>query len=293
MRHHAVMIGWAAAMWVGLSIPVMVGAAPAAPLATATRPALQAASRPATQPAALSPEERLRRRLSPFDDNVKVTFDDQFMVVESDGIPTHQVGDFPNRGNPNAIRKQNYVFRIPLRPRSRSDGKNTPTPMGPIGVAINGVPFYNPYNAEGNDAVMGPFAEVFDSCCGHPDQLGRYHYHQYPVCVKSPFRDPAGEHSPLIGFAFDGYAVYGPLGEDGKPPSDLDDCNGHSDARRGYHYHVSSKFPYIVGAYRGQVDRANFDQRGRFAGGREPGGDGRPRGPHPQGRPPRPPRPER
>ena len=29
----------------------------------------------------------------------------------------------------------------------------TRTPMGPIGVAINGVPFYNPYNAQGDDAA--------------------------------------------------------------------------------------------------------------------------------------------
>ena len=37
-----------------------------------------------------------------------------------------------------------------------------------------------------------------------------YHYHKYPVCVKSPFVDEGEEHSPLIGFAFDGFPVYGP-----------------------------------------------------------------------------------
>jgi hypothetical protein len=163
--------------------------------------------------------------------------------------------------------------------------------MGPIGVAINGVPFYNPYNREGNDAVEGPFAEVFDSCCGHPDELGRYHYHKYPVCVKSPFRDEDGKHSPLIGFAFDGFAIYGPQDEDGEPPKDLDECNGHSDAERGYHYHVTAKSPYILGAYRGEIDRNNFDQRGRFAGGRREGPPPGPRppfgGPPPGGPPPR------
>jgi hypothetical protein len=200
------------------------------------------------------------------------------LIVHSDGIPTHKTGTFPNRDNPNRIRKQDYVFKIPRRPNLAA--RPTKLPMGPIGVAINGVPFYNPYNREGNDAVEGPFAEVFDSCCGHPDQLGRYHYHKYPLCVKSPFRDEPGQHSPLIGLAFDGFAIYGPNGQNGQPPADLDECNGHTDAERGYHYHVTSKFPYILGAYRGEVDRSNFDQRGRFAG-------GRPAGPPPGGRPPR------
>lgn len=181
-----------------------------------------------------------------FSKNVKISFDDKFMIVESDGIPNHETGQFPNEHNPNSIRKQNYRFLIPLHPQLAEE--TTPLPMGPIGVAINGIPFYNQYNSQGKNAVEGPTAEVFDSCCGHPDQMGRYHYHKYPVCVHNPFKDQekAGEHSPLIGYAFDGYAIYGPNGEDGKPPQDLDECNGHSDSIRGYHYHVTAKFPYIL-----------------------------------------------
>ncbi len=203
----------------------------------------------------------------PFLDNVKVTFTETHMIVESDGIPNHKTATYPNANNPNSILKQNYKFKIPLKPRIAE--RPAPLPMGPIGVAINGIPFYNPYNREGHNAVEGPFAEVFDSCCGHPDPRGRYHYHTYPVCVKSPFRDVAGQHSPLIGYAFDGYAVYGPNDTDGKPPANLDDCNGHEDRERGYHYHVTAKFPYILGAYRGVVDRENFD------GPRGPRGPGR------------------
>src|SRR5206468_12041993 len=61
--------------------------------------------------------------------------------------------------------------------------------------AVNGVPFYNPYNAEGQDAAMN---DVFDECCGHPDPMGRYHYHIYPKCIHTSFVDKPGEHSPLI-----------------------------------------------------------------------------------------------
>ena len=132
-------------------------------------------------------------------------------------------------------------------------------------MAINGVPFYNPYNAQGRDAVLGPNSEVFDSCCGHPDPLGRYHYHKYPICLKSPFSDPEGQHSPILGYMFDGFALYGPNGPDGQPARDLDECNGHEDAERGYHYHVTSEFPYLIGAYRGTPDPGDID-RPRFPG---------------------------
>ena len=175
----------------------------------------------------------------------------------SNGIPNHPTASYPNAHNPNSILEQDYHFHIPLKPKMAA--RPASLPFGPIGIAVNGIPFYNPYNAEGMDAVFGPYAEVFDSCCGHPDPMGRYHYHKYPVCVNSPFRDPLGKHSPLIGWAFDGFAVYGPNGEDGSPPKDLDDCNGHADLLRGYHYHVTKQFPYILGAYRGVVEMSNFE----------------------------------
>ena len=214
--------------------------------------------------------------------NVKVTVTDEHFVVESDGIPNHKTAKYPNRDNPNRILKQKYKFKIPRHPQRAAE--TTPLPMGPIGVAINGIPFYNPYNRERRDAVTGPFAEVFDSCCGHPDPMGRYHYHKYPVCVKSPFQNSEGEHSPLIGIAFDGFGVYGPNDSNGKPPSDLDDCNGHEDETRGYHYHVTEKFPYILGAYRGVVEMANFDgPRGGRPGGPGAGHPGGPGGGPPRG----------
>jgi hypothetical protein len=208
---------------------------------------------PATQP------------VHPFRKNVKVEVTDDYLIVHSDGIPDHSTGPFPNRFNPNTIKKQNYTFRIARHPQHADHV--TRLPMGPIGVAINGVPFYNPYNAQGQDAARN---EVFDECCGHPDPLGRYHYHIYPKCIHTSFSDPKDEHSPLIGYAFDGFAIYGPNGEGGKPPTDLDECNGHTDGTRGYHYHVSRTFPYILGGYRGVVERSNLDGPGR-----RPGGPGR------------------
>ena len=136
--------------------------------------------------------------------------------------------------------------------------------MGPIGMALNGVVFFNPFEAGGMNAIEG-YAEVWlDSCCGHPQQHGVYHYHKYPSCVKSPFADDGQRHSPVLGFAFDGFPVHGPYEEAGVMARDLkgeralDVCNGHTDPARGYHYHVTpGRFPYIIGGYAGVPEPSN------------------------------------
>jgi hypothetical protein len=197
----------------------------------------------------------------PFTGNVRVTCTETHLVVESDGVPDHATGTFPNRDNPNPIRRQGYVFRIPRRPQVAE--APTELPMGPIGVGINGVPFYNPYNAERRDAVTGPYAEIFDQCQGHPDRRGRYHYHQHPICISAGQEAHPGNHSPPIGYAFDGFGIYGPKGDGGRAPADLDRFNGHADAERGYHYHVTDRFPYVIGGYRGVVEAVNLDRPGR------------------------------
>ncbi|MCH2582406.1 MAG: hypothetical protein MK133_14550, partial [Planctomycetes bacterium] len=47
-------------------------------------------------------------------DNVTITYLDDVMVIESDGIPQHETGPWP--GNPNVIGEQNYEIEIPLNP---------------------------------------------------------------------------------------------------------------------------------------------------------------------------------
>jgi len=61
----------------------------------------------------------------------------------------------------------------------------------------------------------------FDTCGGHPDQCGNYHYHAQtkPGCV---YNDTTGKHSPLFGLMFDGVPIYGTLGDNGVVPTNLD-----------------------------------------------------------------------
>lgn len=194
--------------------------------------------------------------------DLRVSHDDRFLILESQNLPNHPTAKFPNSGNPNAIRAQNFRFKLPLVPTPAE--AVTTVPMGEIGVAINGVVFFNPFEAGGMNAVAGYFEEWFDSCCGHPQQSGVYHYHKYPSCVKTPFPDDGTAHSPVIGFAWDGYPVYGPYVAAGVMAKDLtgvdalDVCNGRFDPDRGYHYHATpGKFPYLIGGYAGVPERSN------------------------------------
>lgn len=200
--------------------------------------------------------------------NVQIAHDGRHLVIQSQGYPNHATAKFPNDKNPNSIRVQNFTFRLPLEPvRNR---EITQLPMGPIGVALNGVVFFNPFERGGMNAVEGYGQEWLDSCCGHPEMRGVYHYHKYPSCLKSPFVDDGKQHSPVIGFAFDGFPIHGPYEGDGQMARNLsgkeklDACNGHSDPARGYHYHVTpGKFPYIIGGYRGKVEASNNRQLAR------------------------------
>jgi hypothetical protein len=42
----------------------------------------------------------------------------------------------------------------------------------------------------------------------------------------------------MIGYALDGFGIFAWRDAAGEVPSDLDECRGHSDGIRGYHYHA-------------------------------------------------------
>jgi hypothetical protein len=204
-------------------------------------------------------------------DNVVLEFkDNQTLIVRARNLPNHPTGEFPERGgkkgNPSYIQEHNYTYYLPLNPVKNpkamamdKTNSNRALPMGPTGLAINGVVFYNPFDAGMQDA-----SDLLDRCCGHPSPDNRYHYHKYPICVKSPFVDEGEEHSPLIGWAFDGFPIYGPYEAKGLMARDdkehpLNEFNLHYDEERGWHYHVTpGRFPYVIGGYWGEVDARNF-----------------------------------
>jgi hypothetical protein len=199
-----------------------------------------------------------------------ISFTEKHLVMKSKNLPNHPTAVFPDRsrfldGNPNFIQEQRDTWFIPLEPKENPQRvamtmvNKRALPMGPIGVALNGVVFFNPFDHIADaDAVWR-----LDRCCGHPSPFSSYHYHKYPVCVNTPWADDGAAHSPLIGFAFDGFPVYGPyesagvLAKDSKA-NPLNEYNLHADDARGPHYHVTpGKFPHIIGGYWGEVDASN------------------------------------
>lgn len=135
------------------------------------------------------------------------------VYVNSSGIPSYTIGPWPQ--NPNMPTNQNYLVRIP-RTAVPQTGTTTNTPLGKIGMWINGLPIYNPLDGRSylNQNTWHQNANVveapsYDSCLGHPDGGGRYHHHLMPSCLYtiSPL-----VHAPIVGYAFDGFPVYGPHG---------------------------------------------------------------------------------
>lgn len=189
--------------------------------------------------------------------------DGDYVVIKTNGRPEHKSPYYDNTQweatlyeayngsnglyaqNPNKIGSQNYTFKIPLNPAVATN--HTATGLGPIGVSLNGVPFYNQY--AGPSQPLTNEINSFDQYNGHPDQTLRYHYHMEPLYLTTQ----EGK-SALLGFLLDGFPVYGPM-ENGSAVlnANLDAYHGHTHATTEYpdgiyHYHITSADPYINGS---------------------------------------------
>jgi YHYH protein len=199
--------------------------------------------------------------------------------ITGTGLPPHSTGVFPIQKtdpvftydrNPNSISAQTISVNIALQPKLAAN----PTCMsgGAIGYTLTGVALFNGFDADQRDA---PAHEIQDRCGGHPEKNGAYHYHNLSTCL-----DNSGSgHSPLVGYALDGFGIFGNRGVDGVELTNasLDECHGHSHdvAIDGvmvnqYHYHATAMFPYTVGCFRGTPTRLGPNAAG--AGGAAPSG---------------------
>ena len=183
------------------------------------------------------------------------------LVVASNGLPNHPTGVFPIASsdpayqydrNPNSIKQHTISVALPRHPKVAS----RPTCVGgTIGIARNGIPIFSAFDAGGRDA---PAHELQDSCSGHPEITGQYHYHWLPRCLIEGAS--TRRQSPLVGYALDGFGIYGPRGAHGKLlwSRDLDACHATTSTvtwqgkrKRIYHYVATYDFPYVVGCFRG------------------------------------------
>jgi hypothetical protein len=207
-----------------------------------------------------------------------VTIEGDTRVIAGNGLPDHPTGVFPIAadddaaaidplGGQDGVVAHDFTFELPANPAENAE----PTCAGgEAGVTVDGVLVNVAIDAAGRDALAW---EVLDACQGHPNAAG-YHHHSVSDCVEDT-RSGEGGHSDLVGYALDGFGIFGHYGEDGEvlTNEDLDECHGHTheiewdgETVEMYHYHATYEFPYTIGCFRGTPINA------MAGGGPPPGG---------------------
>jgi len=158
-----------------------------------------------------------------------IEYTDSSIIVKSNGIPNH---DFQS-GIGCCASEQNYTWTLPRYPRIAKEVTMAPD-RGPIAITVTGVPIYGPEEGPGGDAVAlhhDYFVEdrqpiELGLCGGHSGPDGTYHYHFDANCTHWHPDEESGEkwidwvidkidktiHSPILGYAFDGFPIYGMYG---------------------------------------------------------------------------------
>ena len=208
--------------------------------------------------------------------------------IQMSGCPNHQTASILYGNEPIVIDRD---IEIPAYPCFADTYYNLTCESGTIGVTLNGISILSRYqggdcgNGEDNNAIENEHLD-FDQCGGHASDspFFEYHYHIAPSCLLDQMGDydNVTSHSPLIGWAYDGFPVYGPhsIGGVEMYPCDhtnasseycLDDCGGTSQYEIDgflYHYHLQgplsdlvtrsvdpypdeSRTPYTMGCWRG------------------------------------------
>ncbi len=177
-----------------------------------------------------------------FQCQVTVSIQNGEMVVDSNGIPNH---DFLSTMGCCAD-EVDLEWHITLNPVEDTNGGHSSTncpaangrwecapDRGAVAVAVNGVPIFGPEEGPGGDAVALHFdyfdenrQPIFLGWCTSHSAGNNFHYHYDAQCQ---FWDAATNedmsdyeiaklqsqyHSPIIGWAFDGYPIYGMYGYD-------------------------------------------------------------------------------
>jgi hypothetical protein len=122
---------------------------------------------------------------------------------------------------------QNWVFNIPATPKfiaadyasSLSSATELKEVGGLVGVTINGIEIRSCYGGtkygictDYDTSATNVEGDTFDYCGGHGNP---YHYHQAPTCLINQIGDRTDGSSPHVGWAADGFPIYGNKGPGG------------------------------------------------------------------------------
>jgi hypothetical protein len=153
--------------------------------------------------------------------HVTLSFTDTMVTVTSTGIPNH---DYES-GSGCCATTQNSVKTFPLYPQIASS-VTYPSQRGSIATAVNGVAIFGPEDSQGQDVVIATYSDPstqprLELCDAHSEPMsGVYHYHADGNCLHyhGSMADydfskvDSSTHSKIIGFAPDGFPIYGTYG---------------------------------------------------------------------------------
>jgi hypothetical protein len=180
--------------------------------------------------------------------------------------------------NPGSIKAQTVSLSISASPKVNAQATCV---GGEVGISLDGPAIFSAIDAGGRDAQA---YELQDSCSGHPQNTGQYHFHGLSNCA---------DKTKQFGWALDGFPIWGPIdpvtGQEWSN-DELDECHGiTSEITIGgakvamYHYVANDQYPYVVGCFRGTASARTI-----VGGGAQPGG-GPPSPPAEPDSPPSPP----
>lgn len=152
--------------------------------------------------------------------------DSRVRRIYSNSLPDHETGAFPNPGNPNTISAQRVTLTMCAQPRIADevtwlDQGAGNCPFWVFGVATNGLEFdpianeffrnpnTNQLNRDWNLYAGSEFVNLgLDMNDAHVQPTGKYHYHGLPTKWIEKLEIDPNEHSPIIGYAADGFPIY-------------------------------------------------------------------------------------
>ena len=249
------------------------------------------------------------QRGTDFEARVEIATGEGACLLTSNAIPNHDFDDESARfATP--VTASEKTFAIPRAPSMAA----APTDLALAsydGVMLNGVVIdrlaagcfgvgdgrigcFDPSTPWRYDPMAPTAGFGTDAHHAHTQPDGRYHYHGDPLAMYGDGSEP----SPVIGYAADGFPIYGPYFDDagtvraavsgytlrsGARPSgtgesggeydgtyvddyeftgagDLDECNGMTVGGQ-YGYYVTASYPWVIGCLRGTPD-PSFDKMG-------------------------------
>ncbi|WP_353826960.1 YHYH protein [Agromyces sp. SYSU T0242] len=211
---------------------------------------------------------------------LQTSCDGEVVTVSGNGIPDYAyIATSP--GVPTA---QDLAFEIPLAPVPADEPSDVAL-LGPIAVAVDGVPIYGPTEGSGGDVLS--LAGALSACGSHNGPTG-FHLHLFgwesgTDCLYSA--DEVATGSVQVGWSPDGYPIMSGLvcADEActsteqltsswqltdaslfatdtwaahsyvEGSGDLDRCNGRVDDDGQYRYYTTTSFPYVLGCYTGTV----------------------------------------